>query len=94
MSLNVTRFEQTPNPNAVKCILDSRIVPEGEAPRSYRDESSAKDDDLAQALFDLKPKGSVTSVLMNDDWITVNKAPDVDWQGLKRQVERIVAERT
>lgn len=82
MGFRVVRYDETPNPNALKCILDGRI---SEAPRSFRDEASAQGDALAASLFAVE---GVTSVLMNGDWVTVNKRPEAEWRKVKKGVER------
>lgn len=91
MPYTITRFDPTPNPNALKCVLDRAIVGPEEAPRSYRTRESAKDDPVASALFGIDPAGSITNVLMNADWITINKAPDADWKRIKESVRGVLA---
>ena len=92
MPFTVTQFEPTPNPNALKCMLDKLVVAPGEAPRSFRDAQAASTDPIAGPLFAIEPAGSVTSVLMNANWITVNKSSDADWNRVKRAVERVLAQ--
>lgn len=92
MPYTITRFDPTPNPNAIKCVLDREIVGPDEAPRSYRSRESAMSDPLATKLFGVDPAGTITSVLINADWITVNKAPDADWKRVKEAVRRILAQ--
>lgn len=92
MPYRITRFDSTPNPNALKCVLDRAIVGPDEAPRSYRNAQSAKEDPVARALFGVEPAGSITSVLMNADWITINKAPDADWQRIKESVRSVLSQ--
>ncbi len=82
MPYTVTRFQSTPNPNAVKCVLDRTT---GEAVRSYFNAGAAQDDPVASALFAID---GVTNVLINDDWITVSKRPDAKWPAIKSAVER------
>lgn len=84
MGYRVTAFETTPNPNAIKCVLDR---PPTEIPRSYFNAEAAGGDALAEALF---AAGAVTSVLIHTGFITVNKSPDAAWPGLKREIERVL----
>ncbi|MEM1331028.1 MAG: NifU N-terminal domain-containing protein [Planctomycetota bacterium] len=84
MSFRVVSFETTPNPNAIKCVLDRSPT---EVPRSYFNATQATGDELAEALF---AAGEVTSVLIHTEFITVNKAPGAGWPGLKRQIERVL----
>ena len=82
----VTRYETTPNPNALKCWLDR---PVSEGPRSFLDEAMAEEDALATALF---AEAGATCVFFNGDWLTFNKAPDADWRQVKKRLERVLAE--
>lgn len=91
MPWSVTRFDPTPNPNALKCVLDRAILPDGAGPRSYRAPGEASGDALAEALFAIEPPGSVACVLISTDWITVNRAPGADWERVKKGVREALA---
>jgi len=78
----VLKFQETPNPNAVKCVLDRSP---GQSPRSFFNAASAAEDPLGKALFEIP---GVTNVLINDGWITVNKEPQRAWPGVKDAIER------
>jgi hypothetical protein len=80
------RFQDTPNPNAVKCLLDRRIA---EKPRSYTGAAAAAGDPVASALFAL---GGVTHVLIHPEWVTVCKTPDTPWKPLRAAIERVLRE--
>jgi len=82
--VRVVRFEQTPNPNAVKCILSERV---SEDSRSFRTRASAQEHPLAAALFSVE---GVQGVLLRDDWMTVNKSAETPWKGLKRAIRSCV----
>jgi hypothetical protein len=86
MPYHVTEFEQTPNPNAVKCWLDQPI---SDGPRSFLNQQMAADDPIAAALF---AQAGVTNVLFNGQWMTVNKPADADWASVKTKVKRILKE--
>jgi hypothetical protein len=86
MAFIVKAFEETPNPNAIKCLLDRPI---SDRPRSFLNAAAAEHDALARRLF---REAGATSVLMNGDWVTVNKLPDAEWSSVKRAVKRILAE--
>lgn len=92
MAYRITRFDSTPNPNALKCVLDRAIIQPDEPPRSYRGAQAAAEDAVARALFAIEPAGTVTSVLMNGDWITINKAPDADWKRVKDAVRAVLSQ--
>ena len=80
------RFQPTPNPNAGKFILNRKVL-EGTASRSFYNADDAADFPLAAALFELE---GVVSVFMVDDFITVTKAPDRDWESMIPQVQSII----
>ena len=86
MAYTVREFQQTPNPNAIKCLLDRRA---GDRPRSYFKAEEASGDALAARLFAIP---GVTNILINGDWIAVNKRPEVDWKPVKAGVERVLRE--
>ncbi len=86
MGYRVKKFQETPNPNALKCVLDRRA---GDSVRSFFKASDAAADPLGAALFSV---AGVTNVLINGDWITVSKRPDAAWREVKAGVERVLGE--
>jgi hypothetical protein len=78
----IVKYQETPNPNAVKIYLDRRA---GAGIRSYFRAEDAAADDLGRALFAVP---GVTNVLINGDWLTVNKSPAAPWPDVKSGVER------
>ena len=86
MGYTIKRFDTTPNPNALKCILDRRI---SEGPRSFLNAEMAADDPLARTIFEIE---GVTNILMNGDWITISKSADADWKSVKSEVMRVLGE--
>ncbi len=84
MPYRVTKFEPTPNPHAVKCLVEPSPGP---VPRSYFDAESASGDALAKALFEIE---GVTNVLIHTAFITVCKHPDRAWGAVKRAIERVL----
>ena len=91
MTLRVKSFQPTPNPNALKCVLDRVITRE---PLSYRPGSGeapgtgSEGERLASALLAVP---GVVGVLVNADWVTVNKSADADWGEVKAGVKRALA---
>jgi len=75
----------TPNPNAAKFVLD-RPVP-GEGSRSYFDQESAAADALAARLFALN---GVRALLLVDNFVTVTKTEDADWDSLVHDVQTTI----
>ncbi len=85
MPYRVTSFEPTPNPNALKCMVEPSPA---SSPRSYFNAGQAADDALAAALFDVD---GVTNVLIHSAFITVGKRPDASWKSVRAGVERALA---
>jgi len=85
MPHSITQFQPTPNPNALKCILD-RPLPD--PPRSFRSAADAASDPLAASLFAIP---GVTNLLLSGQWLTVNKQADSDWTPIKKAVQRALA---
>ena len=84
MSYRVKKFQDTPNPNALKCVLDRRA---GDKARSFFPAADAAADPLGAALFSVT---GVTNILINGDWITVSKRPEAQWREIKEGVERVL----
>lgn len=94
MPVKVIRYEPTPNPNALKCVLSGKVC-EGSKPFRTA-EAAAKGageggDPLAASLFAID---GVTGVLLLGDWVTVNKSPEAKWPAIKRGVEKALADHT
>lgn len=85
MPFRVVKYQATPNPNAVKVMLDKPIT---DRPRSFRNADDVNGDALAARFFAIE---GVTGLLFNGDWFTVNKDPSADWGPLKKAVERELA---
>ncbi len=81
----VINIEPTPNPDALKFILQRPILKSGV--RSFRDFGAAVGDPLGSALFAL---GNVTSVFYMDRFVTVNKEPAAEWSDLIDAVCEVV----
>ncbi len=79
------RFETTPNPNALKCVLDA---PRAGAIISAGRAEEAGGDALALALLGIP---GITRVLLHTAFITVCKEPGADWRPIKRMVRKALA---
>lgn len=73
----VVNIEPTPNPDALKFIVQRPILRSGT--RSFRDFGAAVGDPLGSRLFAL---GRVTSVFYMDRFVTVNKEAEAEWSSL------------
>ena len=91
MPYAITEFIDTPNPNALKCVLDLSPAPSG-AMRSYArarpDAAPPTTDPLGVALMAIP---SLDSVLIHDGWITIVKRADAPWAGVKKAVAAALA---
>jgi len=88
--MRFSHFETTPNPNAIKCVIDPD--PWDKSPRSYftPDQAARANDPLAQDLFATK---GVTNVLIHTRFITVCKAPAAKWPAIKRSIKAAILRR-
>ena len=80
------RFQPTPNPNAGTFSADRQIVA-GRASRSYYSAAQAAGDPLAAQLFEVE---GVASLFMVEDFVTVTKLPDAEWQLLAPRILAIM----
>lgn len=85
MPHRVTQYQPTPNPNALKCTV---VPPLPEPARSFRSRADMGGDALAAALFAVP---GVAGLLINGDWMTVNKSPEADWAAVKKGVQEALA---
>ena len=86
MPETTVRFQATPNPNAGKFIVNRKVV-DGTSSKSFYNADDAADHLLAAALFELE---GVASLFMVDDFITVTKAADTDWNTLIPKVQAAI----
>ncbi len=84
MAYRVERFEDTPNPNAIKCVVSPSPT---DKPRSYFNASAAEGDPLATALFGID---GVTNVLIHTGFVTVSKTPSARWSTIRPRIERVL----
>jgi hypothetical protein len=86
----VVEYVTTPNPHALKCVLDAPLpaLSDHDKVRSYRDAASAASDPLAARLFAIE---GVRNVLIVGNWVTVSKADAAAWKSIKAGVEKVFA---
>ncbi|GAB4546163.1 MAG: hypothetical protein Tsb0013_04760 [Phycisphaerales bacterium] len=87
MPHTVTRFETTPNPRAMKCLLSPAPAPVGSGLRSYSEVSAARaaEDELACVLLEID---GVERVMVLQDFVTVTRREDAKWSALKPALKR------
>jgi hypothetical protein len=85
----VAEFQETPNPNAVKCILDPPAPPiSGEGMRSYQSLDAGAHDPLAAPVLGI---AGVVGVFISQGWLTVSKAPKAEWKPIKAALKKVLA---
>jgi hypothetical protein len=90
MGYRVLEFAATPNPNALKCVLDGSPAPQ--SPRSYVGTGpDAAVDPLGAALMAVP---GVRNVLIHDGWVSVGKTPEADWKPIKAAVKQVLGDAT
>jgi len=88
MAFKVLEIQSTPNPNAVKFVLDRPVADE---PVSILHPGDAQHHPLARRLFDIP---GICAVLLLGDFVTVNKTPAAKWAGLKAKVKHVLEDQT
>ena len=86
--MKVTRNDPTPNPDAIKFVLDGQIVSAGS--RSFRDRTLCEDP-VAKKLFEIE---EVVSVFFVSSVVTVTKDPFGDWSILIPRINQVLEEAT
>ena len=88
--MKIVEIEYTPNPNAVKFIVDEALTPFG-SHAEFNSSDDAENVPLAKSLFDTE---HVSSVYWTDRWITVTQDGGANWHELLRQVATPLREAT
>ncbi len=86
--MKVTRNDPTPNPDAIKFVLDGQIVAAGS--RSFRDRNLCEDP-VAKKIFEIE---EVVSVFFVSNVVTVTKDPFGDWSLLIPRINQVLEEVT
>jgi len=76
--------QSTPNPNALKFVVAGALFVR---PLSFPSAAAAAANPLAARLFALD---GVYNVFMAQDFVTVNKRPDVAWDSLAPLIAQII----
>jgi NFU1 iron-sulfur cluster scaffold homolog, mitochondrial len=84
MPYTVKEVQPTPNPNAVKFVLDGPVT---EDRLSFVDAAAAGVHPLASRLFQIH---GVVSVLLLGDFVTVVKSPAVKWSAITGKVKKVL----
>jgi hypothetical protein len=84
MPYTVREAQPTPNPNALKLVLDRPIA---EAPLSFLSPDAGAGHPLAEQLFAIP---GVVSLLFLNDFLTINKSQTAKWADIRTKAERIL----
>ena len=82
MPFIVTEVQPTPNPNAVKMVLDRVIA---DRPISFLNPASGIEHPIASKLFAVN---GVACLLLLGDFVTVTKQPEARWAEVTKNVKR------
>jgi len=77
--LMVEDVDLTPNPHALKFILNERLLKV--ETRQYPDKQSAQSDPFASGIFNIE---GVVSVFYMDKFVTIEKSPNSNWGQIQR----------
>ncbi len=77
--LMVEDVDLTPNPHALKFVLNERLL-KAET-RQFPEKDSAQDDPFAKGIFEIS---GVVSVFYMDKFVTIEKAKDANWGQIQR----------
>ena len=83
--VKVIDVQPTPNPEALKFIVDARLTEKGA--KAYDDRRAGESDPLAKALFDVGP---VAGVFVLDRFVTVTKFHAADWPELQGKIAEAI----
>jgi Fe-S cluster biogenesis protein NfuA len=77
--LMVEDVDLTPNPHALKFILNQRLL--NLETRQFQDKDSAKDDPFAKGIFEIE---GVVSVFYMEKFVTIEKDKNANWGQIQR----------
>ena len=77
--LAVQDVDLTPNPQALKFILNEKLL--SKETRSFQNKDEAQNDPLAKGIFEIT---GVVSVFYMDKFITIEKDPKAQWGQIQR----------
>lgn len=82
-----TMIQSTPNPNALKFVLNVPVKTTGKA--TYKNASACRHNPMAAALFTIP---NITEVYFFDNYITVTQDGNVDWDQIEDQIKKVILE--
>ncbi len=90
MPVRIVEFQTTPNPSALRCVLDAPVVT---APLSVRSRPAPgtpllAEHPLAAAIMAIP---GVHGLLLHPLWLTITKDPSTPWAAVKPALARVLA---
>ena len=82
----IIRIEYTPNPNALKFIVDQYLTFKSES-KMFLSEVDAKGNTFVLALFAVE---NVEGIYLQDNFITITKETEADWDPIVGHVQDII----
>lgn len=79
--LRVQDVDLTPNPQALKFIINERLLVKES--RHYKDAAEAAGDPFAKGLFEIE---GICSVFYMEKFVTIEKQPEADWGKIQRKL--------
>ena len=79
--------QSTPNPNALKFILNVPVKNEGKV--TYKNAGQCAHNPMAAALFTIP---DITEVYFFDNYITVTQNGNVEWDQIEEQIKKVIME--
>ena len=80
-------IQSTPNPNALKFVLNVPVKTEGNV--TYKNANDCQDNPLAKILFTIS---NISEVYFFDNYITVTQDGSADWDTLEDQIKKVILE--
>ena len=78
--------QSTPNPNALKFVLNVPVKNEGNV--TYKTTADCAANPLAQAIFEVSP--AIKEVYFFDNYITVTQNGSTDWDELEQKIREVI----
>ncbi|MDE2214137.1 MAG: NifU family protein [Candidatus Omnitrophica bacterium] len=82
-----TMIQSTPNPNALKFVLNVPVKTTGKV--TYKNAAQCTHNPMAAGLFTLP---NITEVYFFDNYVTVTQDGRVDWEEIEEQIKKIILE--
>lgn len=80
-------IQSTPNPNALKFVVNMPLKTEGNA--SFKNNEEAREVPLAHALFTV---ANIQEVYFFDNYVTITQDGQADWDDIEDQIRNIIIE--